>query len=118
MNWPYPLNAPEISVEWRHDEYGLGITAMTDEAGQPYIGLYPLDLEGIQSGQPIYFRRSRLIADILVGYNNYKPASIYIDADVSMRGLDVRLRPFHGFIGPKQPCHLYACWRGSNSPQP
>lgn len=110
MNWPFPLSAPEISVEWHKEECGLGVTAYTDEAGLPYIGLYQLDFEGIPCGQPIYFQRQRLMADVLIGLNNLKPVVVYIDADISARGLDVRLCLPLGVIGQKEPRHLWAHW--------
>ncbi len=68
MMKPIPLNAPEIFVEWRKGECGLGITAFTDEAGRPFIGLYPLNWDGTAIGAPVYFQRSRLMADIMVGF--------------------------------------------------
>lgn len=110
MRWPFPLNASEIFVEWKQDECGLGITAYTDEAGLPYIGLYPLDFEGLPCGQPVYFQRSRLITNILVGLAQMKPVIVFIDADISLRGLDARLCIPASLGGPNL-SHLWAHWK-------
>jgi hypothetical protein len=111
MVMPLPLNALEIFVEWRLDNHGLGVTAFTDEAGLPYIGLYPLDWSGIPTGLPTYFQRRRLMADVVVGFVWGQPIVVFIDAEVTVRGLDLRLclpvllTPQGGY-----PRHLSARW--------
>ena len=116
MTRPLPLNALEIYVEWRLEDYGLGVTAFTDEAGLPYIGLYPIDWEGCPTGLPTYFQRTRLMADIVVGFIWTKPAVIFIDAEVTTRGLDLTLcLPLYLSGKEDYTRHLSAKW---NSPAP
>jgi hypothetical protein len=112
MMKPIPLNASEIFVEWRKDECGIGITTFTDEAGLPYIGLYPLDFEGQPAGLPTYFQRSRLMADVFVGFMWCKPAVLFINVEVTGRGLDVRLTIPSSIAGQDAPRHLWAYWGG------
>lgn len=92
MKEPLPFNARPIYVPWRKNEFGIGVTARTDGAALPYVGLYPLDWDGKPMGSPIYFFRQRLMADIVVGQLWHKPVVLFVDAEVMGRGLAVRLR--------------------------
>jgi hypothetical protein len=116
MNQPLPLNARRIGVEWPIPEGGIGATARTDDAGQPYIGLYPLCPKGQPACQPIEFPRSRLMIDVVVGYDRGLEIVVFIDAEITSWGLNLRVVvPTHiGFLRTRR--RLSARW-GSPSPQ-
>jgi hypothetical protein len=89
MTPPLPLDAPEIFVEWVTVEGGIGVTAFTDDKGRPFIGLYPLNRMGSPNGLPILFRRRRLMTDVAIGFRGREPLVIFIDVEVSERGLSL-----------------------------
>jgi hypothetical protein len=88
-----PLNAREIYVTWWTAGGGVGITAYTDEAGLPYIGLYPIDEDAEPSIKPFYFQRSQLISNIVVSHTDNQPSVAFIDIEVTQKGLEVKLIP-------------------------
>ena len=107
-----PLDATEIYVNWRIDGGGIGVTAFTDEAGEPYLGIRALDWDGNPCGFPIYFRRTRLMADIVVGFVSRKPVVVFIDMELDGWGLRVRLNQPTTMQALGYPRHLSARWGG------
>jgi hypothetical protein len=105
-----PLDAGEIYVHWRIDGGGIGVTAFTDEGGNPYIGFYPLNWNGDPCGPPLYFQRMRLMADIVVGFTSRKPVVVFVDAEVNQRGLQVRLSEPLYLTRFGYPRHISARW--------
>jgi hypothetical protein len=89
MRPQFPLDAADIFVEWVTTEGGIGVVAFTDEAGLPYIGLYPLNRMGRPNGLPCWFQRSRLMSDVAVGFRNGTPIVVFIDVEVSTRGVSL-----------------------------
>ncbi len=112
MTPTFPIDAEEIHIKWQIEGGGLGVTAFTDEAGLPYIGLYPLNWAGEPTGLPSRFQRIRLMADVVVGFVERKPIVVFIDAEVTQRGLELRLcLPLHmAKLG--HPRYLSARWGG------
>ncbi len=105
-----PLSASEIFVEWYKSECGIGVTAFTDGTRLPYIGLYPLDFEDCAAGLPVYFQRSRLMTPLVVGFLSSKPAVLFLDAEVTGRGLNVRLVITSCIEGKLTSRRLWAGW--------
>ena len=110
MTVALPLDASEIYVHWRIDGGGIGVTAFTDEAGDPYIGFYPLNWNGDPCGPPLYFRRMRLMADIVVGFTSQKPVVVFVDAEITTRGLQVRVDQPLCMAHLGYPRHISARW--------
>jgi hypothetical protein len=110
----FPLDAGEIYVEWVTTEGGIGVTAFTDEKGLPFIGLYPLNRMGRPNGLPCWFRRSRFMSDIVIGFRERTPIVVFIDVEVSERGLSLIVCvPFD--TSRRYERHTFAPW-GSKSP--
>jgi len=113
----FPLNAPEIFVEWVTREGGIGVSAFTDEKGLPFLGLSPLNRMGTPNGLPCWFRRSRLMSDIAVGFRAKHPIVINIDVEVTGRGLKVVLcLPTDIAPAGYYERHLFSPW-GSDPPR-
>jgi len=93
MSEQLPLNADDIGLLWPIEEGGFGITASTDEAGLPYIGLYTLNRLGDPMSPPLHFQHQRLMCRLIAGYIRRHPIVVFIDAEVSCRGLNVRFTP-------------------------
>lgn len=111
---PLPPNSGHIYVEWVRTEGGIGVSAFTDDQGQPFIGLYPLNRMGSPNGLPCWFRRGRFMSDIVIGFRDRQPIVIYIDVEVSERGLSLIVGvPFQGEFRYHR--HSFAPW---DSPQP
>ena len=110
-----PVNAEEIYVDYHVKEGGVGITAFTDDAGQPYLGIRVLNWEGNPCGPPVYFRRTRLMAEIVVGVVAKCPVVAFIDAEIDRSGLRVRLSPPPSTHTGMPQRHLSALW-GSGPP--
>jgi hypothetical protein len=90
-----PLCASPIHVTWRLAEGGIGVTASTDVLGLPYIGLYHLTGQGQPSEHALRFQRQRLMANIVVGTKNRVPLVVFIDAEITLRGLSLRVTVPH-----------------------
>ena len=131
MKEPLPLTAEDIDLKWRIKEGGIGLTASTDEAGIPCIGLYPLNSLGNPIGAPLSFQHERLMCRLVAGYIKRQPIVVFIDAEITARGLDARYVPPliirargyepHKFAawGSEAPCyHLTVCPANSNWPVP
>jgi|GEM_PF-4631325 len=108
----FPLAAEKIGLEWPIEEGGIGITARTDETGQPYIGLYPLDPTGQPAGECCEFPRSRLMIDVVAGYRRGQAIVVYLHADVTERGLDMRVIMPVYMARRGYPHRLSASWEG------
>jgi len=114
-----PLNAKEIGLEWPIEEGGIGVTARTDSAGLPYIGLYPLSPNGNSTGYVVEFTRERLMTNIVAGYVKGHAILVFIDVEVTVRGLHLRVvmppamlncgydRSLSARWGTKSPHHVY-----------
>ena len=88
-----PLAADEIDLKWRIDEGGIGLVAGTDPDGAPYISIYPLNSFGEAMGMPARFQHGRLMCRLVAGYSRRQPIIVFIDAEVTMRGLTVLYVP-------------------------
>jgi len=93
MSFQLPLDADEIHIKWQINEGGIGLTAFTDNAGLPYIGLYPLNSLGDATGLPVRFQRRRLMANIVAGFAQREPIVVFIDATTTPRGLELTVCP-------------------------
>jgi hypothetical protein len=116
MSNQLPLDAEEIHIKWRIDEGGIGVTAYTDEAGLPYIGLYPLNWEGQPTGLPVRFQRRRLMADVVAGFLKRKPIVVFIDAEATARGLELTTDPPPVIVARGYERHKFSSW-GSEAPR-
>lgn len=111
-----PLDAEEIFAEWTTCEGGVCVSVFTDEKGDPFMGIHPLNRMGKPNGLPVWFQRRRLISDIAVGFRGKMPLVVHIDAEVTSKGLHLAVRlpissdPARGFGR-----HLFSPW-GSGSP--
>ncbi|MGB9152203.1 MAG: hypothetical protein WCD70_03845 [Alphaproteobacteria bacterium] len=110
MTTALPLDAGEIYVHWRIEGGGIGVTAFTDEAGDPYIGLCPLNWNGDPCGPPLYLQRMRLMADIVVGFMSRKPVVVFVDAEITSHGLQVRISEPPHLTRFGHPRHISARW--------
>jgi len=116
MKEPLPLNADDIDLKWGIEEGGIGITASTDEAGAAYIGLYPLNSLGDPIGAPLGFRHDRLMCRVVVGYIKRQPIVVFIDAEVTVRGLEAHFVPPAIIKARGYDRHKFAAW-GSEAPR-
>ena len=91
MKQPLPFSASEITVTWRTEGGGIGVTAHTDDEALPYIGLYPINGKGEARGLPVHFQYQRLMIRLVVGFIDHKPSVVFLDAEVSGRGLSVHV---------------------------
>jgi len=110
MRPSFPFNAEEIHLTWPIKEGGLGVTASTDDAGNPYIGLYSLNSRGEPTGWPSRFRRARLMANVVAGFMEQKPITVFIDAEVTMRGLGLTVSPPPFIVVRGYERHKFMSW--------
>lgn len=111
-----PLGARKIGLVWPVQEGGFGVTACTDSAGQPVIGLYPLNPEGRPSGQETSYAYQRLLIRLVVGYDTDRRAIIvFADIEVAPRGLLLRVVIPPNLAARELDTHLSVKW-GSKPP--
>ena len=114
---PLPLGAKTIGREWPIEEGGFGATAKTDEAGQPIIGLYPLNRNGQPCGQASEYFYQHLMIRIVAGYDNrYKAVVVYADVEVTTHGMNLRVLVPPHLMERGLDRYLSAAW-GSAPPQ-
>ncbi len=110
-----PPASGRIGVVWQIAEGGIGVTARTDGTGEPYIGLYPLHPGGAPAGRPVESPRSGLMIRLVAGQSRGREIVVFIEAEVSPRGLHVRVLPGNA-AWPDYVERLSARW-GDPSPQ-
>lgn len=111
-----PLGAREIGCEWVFEEGGFGITAKTDEAGQPVIGVYPLSKDGLPSGHQTEYAYQRLLIRIVAGYDKGKAIVVFADVEITGIGMNLRVLVPPHLMESGLDRHLSAKW-GSPPPR-
>ncbi len=93
MNRTLPRNAEGIGCLWKIEEGGFGITSRTDAAGQPIIGIFPLNRFGLPAGRTAEFPfRDHLIIRLIAGYDaRGRGIVVYADTTVTMLGIKLRV---------------------------
>ena len=116
MSEQLPLNAEDIDLKWHIQEGGIGITASTDETGLPYIGLYLLNRMGDPISFPISLQHQHLMCRLVAGYIKRQPIIVFIDAEVTVSGLNVRFVPPAVIKQRGYKKHTFVAW-GSEGPR-
>jgi hypothetical protein len=88
----FPRNAEPVSVEWLTREGGVRAVAWTNERGVPFLGVFTLNRLGQPNGLPCWYRRSRFLSDIVIGFNGEKPVIVRLYVRVRSWGLEATIR--------------------------
>ena len=115
MRGPLPLGAEDIDLKWHIEEGGIGLTACTDQKGLPYIGVYLLNRLGNSMGAPLSLQHDRLMIRVVAGYVRRHPIVVFIDAEITAKGLEARYEPPDFVVARGYERHKFAAW-GSEAP--
>jgi hypothetical protein len=106
-----PLNAGRIRLEWPIEQGGFGVTARTDTAGLPYIGLYRLDPQNYAEPRPIEFPRDRLSIGLIAGYDGDRVIQVFIAVEITVKGLRLRVNMPQFMYERGYPRYLFVPWQ-------
>ena len=113
---PLPINAPRIKLEWPIEQGGFGVTARTDRAGLPIIGLYPLDPKGLPTGKPIEFAHGQLVLRVVVGHDEEQHViTVIADIIIDYRGLALRVIMPEHMIECGYDRYLFVAWSSQSA---
>jgi hypothetical protein len=105
-----PLSAASIKLEWPIAQGGIGASACTDETGQTYIKLYRLIPEIYVPGLAVEYPKARVMIDAVAGYDQNRRIIVFVDAEVTYRGLDLKIIPPPSMAMPYYTRHLFRAW--------
>jgi hypothetical protein len=96
----FPFGATRIWLEWPIEQGGFGVTAHTDKAGLPIIGLYTLNPKGYPTGDPTEFAHDQLVLRIVVGHDERQNLiTVIADIMINHHGLALRvIMPQHMIV--------------------
>jgi hypothetical protein len=116
---PLPLNAARIRLEWPIEQGGFAVTARTDRAGLPIIGLYSLNPKGLPTGEPIEFAHGQLVLRVVAGHDEEQhPITVIADIIIDYQGLALRVIMPEHMIERGYDRYLFVAWSSQSAESP